>query len=182
MSMAIGLLPTVPITAQTKAGLTFAHGQHMVILPFYTSDHRIFIKARVNDSGDLDFLLDPGARTTGVQVDRAVAESTNFPLTDTVVLWLKTLKIARQRITWVTQKDLEPGHPCSGVLGYGFLRNFVLRFDGKHGRLIVTDPGYFEDNTLKGKEPLNGQNLMLLLREGKTVTLHYPRNYMIVSD
>jgi hypothetical protein len=182
MGVAIGLLPTVPLTAQTKAGLTFAHGQHLVIIPFITSDHHLFVKARVNDSGDLDFLLDPGAHTTGVLVDRAVAESTNMPLTDTVVLWLKTLRIAHQRIAWVTQKDLEPGHPYSGVLGFGFLRNFVLRFDGRHGRLIVTDPAYFQDNTLKGKVPLTAQNLMLLLREGKTVTLHYPRNYMIVSD
>lgn len=178
----MGLLPAVPLMAQNRAGVDFAHGQHVVILPFVTSDHRIYVKARVNDSGDLDFLLDPNARTTGVLVDRAVARDANFPLADTVVLWLKTLKIAHQHVSWVSRNDLVPGHPCSGELGYGFLRNFVLRFDGKHGRLILTDPGYFEDNTLKGKIPLNGQNLMLLLREGKTVTLHYPRNYMIISD
>lgn len=179
---AIGLLHTVPLTAQTKAGLSFAHDQHMVIVPFYTWNHRIYVKARVNDSGELDFLFDPGAQSTGVVVDPSVAQTTNFPITDSVVLWLKTLKITRQRVTWVSQKDQDPGHVFSGVLGYGFLKNFVLRFDGKHGRLIITDPAYFQDNTLRGKMPMNGQDLMHLLREGKTVTLNYPRNYMIVAD
>lgn len=183
LGVALGLLATVPTAAQTKAVLTFAHDQHMVIVPFYTWNHHIYVKARVNDSQDLDFLFDPGAQATGVLVDPSVAETTNFPVTDSVVLWLKTLKIARQRVTWTAQKDLEAkaGHPFSGVLGYGFLRNFVLRFDGRHGRLIITDPTYFEDNTLRGKVPVGG-DLMLLLREGKTVTLNFPRNYMIISE
>ncbi|HTJ14518.1 MAG TPA: hypothetical protein VL547_20910 [Dinghuibacter sp.] len=176
----LGLALTVPAAGQN---LTFAHDQHMVIVPFYTFNHHIYVKVRVNDSGELDFLFDPSQKEVVVVVDPIVAQTTNFPMTDTVLLWIKTLRIGRQHVSWTSFKDLEAreGHSFSGVLGYGFLKNFVWRFDGKHGRLIITDPGYFADNTLHGKVPLGG-DLTLLLREGKTVTLNYPHNYMIVSE
>lgn len=176
----LGLALTVPAAGQN---LTFAHDQHMVIVPFYTFNRHIYVKARVNDSGEMDFLVDPGLREVVVVIDPVVAQTTNFPMTDTASLWLKTLRIGRQHVTWTSPRELEAtdGHSFSGVLGYGFLKNFVWRFDGKHGRLIITDPAFFADNTLHGKVPVGG-DLMLMLRQGKTVTLNFPHNYMIVSE
>ena len=183
LCLVIGLALSVPTAAQNKAALTFAHDQHMVIVPFYVLNHRIYVKARVNDSGELDFLFDPAQQGDGILVDPVVARTTNFPIADTVVLWLKTLRIGRQRVVWTTPRELlaREGHDFSGVLGFGFLKNFVWRFDGRHGRLIITDPAYFDDNTLRGKVPVGG-DLTLLLREGKTVTLNFPHNYMIISE
>jgi hypothetical protein len=172
------------LSTEAQAPFAFINHQHMVILPFTTWDHHIYVKARVNDSGDQDFLFDPSAGSTEVLVDPSVAQTTHFPMTDSIVLWLKTLKVPRQRVTWASHKDLEARekHDIGGVLGYTFIRNFVIRFDARHGRLILTDPAYFMDNTLHGKVPLREVDLSLLLREGKTVTFNYPHRYMIISE
>jgi hypothetical protein len=183
---AMSFSPFGSLKAPEDNGFSFVNRQHMVIVSFTTWNHHIYVKARVNNSPDLDFLFDPTAQGTDVIVDPAVAATGNFPKRDSIVLWLKTLKVSEQKVTWSSQKALEAavGHSLNGVLGYGFIRNFVVRFDARHGRMILTDPAYFEGNTLKGKVPLQqaGLDLPLLLREGKTVTLNYPSRYMIISE
>jgi|GEM_PF-5263708 hypothetical protein len=182
---AFALLASVPLYAQLH--FNFTNRQHVVIIPFEQSeDGHVFFKGRVNDSGDLDFLLDPGTRASGIVVDPMVAKATNFPQTDSVILTLKTLRIVHQRVTWTPLKEVElkDHHSVNGVMGYEFLRSFVVRIDPHHKWLILTDPAYFQGSTLKGKLSLGDTppDLTQYIKQGKTVTLNYPKQYMVISE
>ena len=69
-------------------------------------------------------------------------------------------------------------------MGYEFLRFFVIRIDPRHKWLILTDPAYFQGSTLKGKQSLGDTppDLTQYIKQGKTVTLNYPKQYMLNSE
>lgn len=183
---ATGVLIASALSAQRNASFTFVNKQHMVIVPFYYGNDHIFIKLKVNNSDSLDILFDPGWHCNGILLDSGVASEAQFPVADSVSLAIKALAIARQRATWTSLKSLEfrLRHKVDGVLGYDFAWKFVVRIDPLHKRLILTDPAFFADHTLKGKIRLNTPIIDLAdpLRSGKTVTLNYAHGYMIVSD
>lgn len=182
---ATGLLSSASLPAQNAPPFTFTNKQHMVILPYEQWKDHIFMKGKVNDSRDLDFLFDPGAKMSGVVLDTAVARDIRSSA-DTVTLELRTLLVHQQHVAWSSLKEVELqcGHSVHGTLGYDFIRRFVIRIDPRNKRIIFTDPAYFAGSTLKGKVSLDGNppDLPRLLKQGKTITLDYERRYMIVSE
>lgn len=182
---ATSFLSNVSPPAQNAPPFTFTNKQHMVILPYEQWKDRLFIKGKVNDSRDLDFLFDPTAQMSSVVLDTSFSrEMGKSP--DTVTLALRTLLIHEQHIAWSSLKDIElqSGHSVNGLLGYNFVRRFVIRIDPRNKRIILTDPAYFAAGMLKGKISLAGSvpDLTALLKKGKTVTLDYERQYMVVSE
>jgi hypothetical protein len=183
---ATSLLASVSLPAQDKPEFTFTNKQHMVIVPFEQWKDHIYIKGKVNDSIELDFLFDPGAQNTAVVLDTSARAGTHMSQIDTVRFSLRTLEVGHQRVAWSALKSLElrEGHPMSGVIGYEFIKTFVVRIDPRNKRIYLTDPAYFAGSTLKGKISLAGTppDLPGLLKQGKTVTLNYERRYMIISE
>jgi hypothetical protein len=183
---AISMLFAPELKAQSGPGFAFTNKQHMVILPFtFTHDH-IYVRLRMNNADSLDFLFDPGWHAHGILADSSIAAASGFTLTDSVRLTLKTLVISGQRVSWTSLRalQLQVGHHVDGVLGNDFAERFVVRIDPIHHRLIVTDPNYFMDKTLKGKIPISGPivDFTTPIKKGKTITLNYAQGYMIVSD
>ncbi len=129
----------------SSADLQFASGQSASRIPFERVGNFVYLRARVNDSEPLRFLLDTGAtasyfdteraKTLGLGQDNfAKGVSLDFP-----GVKLLNQKFLPQRLGfWIYN-----GHAADGLLGYDFISRFVVEIDYVNNTISLHEPtGY----------------------------------------
>jgi hypothetical protein len=116
----------------TSPGLQFVSGQSARRIPFEFVGNHIYLRARVNDSAPIWFLLDTGATASyldvqpakalglGVQGNFIKATSISFP----GVRLLNQAFSVQPLGFWIYD-----GHAVDGMLGYDFITRFVVELD-----------------------------------------------------
>lgn len=115
----------------SSADVQFASGQSAKRIPFERAGNFVYLRARVNDSEPLWFLLDTGATASYFDAERAKAlglgqnnsikgASLTFP---GVKLLNQNFSIQRLGF-WIYN-----GHAVDGLLGYDFISRFVIEID-----------------------------------------------------
>lgn len=125
------------------ADLEFASGQSASRISFEFVGNHIYVRARVNDSEPLWFLLDTGAAASYLDVERAAAlglagqdnsikgASLSFP----------GVKVLNQNFS--TQRLgfwAYDGHAVDGMLGYDFISRFVVEIDYVNKTVSLHEP------------------------------------------
>jgi hypothetical protein len=120
----------------------------------------IFVRAAVNGSEPLSFILDTGAEVTVInrsRLDRfgltavghigggAGGGNVDVGYVKGVSLALDGVTLTDQIVTAIPLDDLEGplGRPIDGVLGYDFISRFVVEIDYARARLTLRDPRAF---------------------------------------
>jgi hypothetical protein len=123
--------------------LQFASGQSANRIPFDFVSNHIYLRAHVNDSEPLWFLLDTGATASYFDVQRATASglagldnsikgvSLTFP---GVKLLNQNFSIQRLGF-WAYD-----GHAVDGMLGYDFINRFVVEIDYVNKTVSLHEP------------------------------------------
>ena len=126
----------------SSVDLQFASGQIASRIPFERVGNFVYLRARVNDSEPLWFLLDTGATASYFDVERAKAlglgqdnvakgVSLNFP-----GVKLLNQKFSPQRLGfWIYN-----GHAADGLLGYDFISRFVIEIDYVNNTVSLHEP------------------------------------------
>ncbi len=130
----------------SSADLQFASGQSASRIPFERVGNFVYLRARVNDSEPLWFLLDTGATASYFDVERAKAlglgqdnfikgVSLNFP-----GVKLLNQKFSPQRLGfWIYN-----GHAADGLLGYDFISRFVVEIDYVNNTISLHEPNSYK--------------------------------------
>ena len=124
------------------ADLQFAAGQSANRIPFERVGNFVYLRARVNDSEPLWFLLDTGAtasyfdteraKTLGLGQDNfAKGVSLDFPGAK-----LLNQKFLPQRLGF----GIYNGHAIDGLLGYDFISRFVIEIDYVNNTVSLHEP------------------------------------------
>lgn len=126
-----------------SADLQFASGQSANRIPFDFVSNHIYLRARVNDSEPLWFLLDTGATASYFDVQRATAlglagqdnsikgVSLNFP-----GMKLLNQNFSTQRLGFWAYD----GHAVDGMLGYDFINRLVVEIDYVNKTVSLHEP------------------------------------------
>jgi hypothetical protein len=149
-----------------KPATAFATGRASVGIPFETAQNHIFVRVRVDGSEPLWFLLDSGAETSVVNMDRAKAlglkmqsglqargygEGTlEAALVQNVTFELPGVRVPTKAVVAIPLTALEPfeGRRIDGILGYDVIGGFVLEIDYARRTIDLLDP---RDYTYDGK-------------------------------
>ncbi|MDT7603858.1 MAG: hypothetical protein QOF61_1855 [Acidobacteriota bacterium] len=144
--------------AQTTAPkISFASGTSARDLPFELSANVIFLQARVNDSEPLSLIFDTGAGINVLNARRAASlrlsssETVNARGTGGTVegslatgatISLPGVSALNQRIAILALDSLEPhvGRRVDGILGYDFIKEFVVEIDYERSLISFYDP------------------------------------------
>lgn len=129
----------------SPAGLQFASGQSVSRIPFERVGNFIYLRARVNDSAQLWFLLDTGATASYFDVEQAKAlglgrhdfvkgVSLDFP-----GVKLLNQKLLPQRLGF----GIYNGHAVDGLLGYDFISRFVIEIDYVNHTVSLHEPNSY---------------------------------------
>lgn len=131
-----------PGTPVTSPDLKFASGQSARRIPFEFVGKHIYLRARVNDSQPLWFLLDTGAAASYFDAQHAQAlglgvqgESITVAISFPGVRLLKQ-KFSVQPLGFWTYD----GHAVDGMLGYDFISRFVIAIDYVNRRIDLFNP------------------------------------------
>lgn len=113
------------------AGLQFASGRSVSRIPFERVGNFIYLRARVNDSEPLSFLLDTGATASYFDVDRAKALGLGQnDFVKGVLLEFPGVKLLNQKFLPLRLGfGIYNGHAVDGLLGYDFISRFVIEID-----------------------------------------------------
>jgi hypothetical protein len=138
----------------------FVSSTGFIKVPFELASNHIYLKAEVNDSLYLNFLLDTGAQTSYLdlskafelkikKVDRVKVRRVSFP-DDVSFFRLDSIKIGNLTIFEqdVVGLSLSPlskfeGTTLDGILGYDFLQRFVVEIDYLNQILTIYEPDKF---------------------------------------
>ena len=112
--------------------LQFASGQSARRIPFEFVGNHIYLRARVNDSAPIWFLLDTGATASYLDVQQAKALGLGVQGNS-----IKVTSISFPGVRLLNQVfSVQPlgfwiydGHAVDGMLGYDFISRFVLEID-----------------------------------------------------
>lgn len=156
------------IPAQNNITFEFSNNHHEITIPFDYWNNHIYVKLQINDSDTLEFLFDSGAGSSGIMIDSSIAAEINlkqtgkitantiggkseFPITDSVSISINDINIFRQKAAWFPLKEQEigEGHKIDGILGYSFIKDFVIEIDYKSKIMSIMDPEYFANNNQK---------------------------------
>lgn len=130
----------------SSADLQFASGQSASRIPFERVGNFVYLRARVNDSEPLWFLLDTGATASYFDAERAKAlglgqdnsikgVSLNFP-----GVKLLNQNFSLQRLGfWIYN-----GHAADGLLGYDFISRFVIEIDYVNNTISLHEPNSYK--------------------------------------
>ena len=117
--------------ALSSAALQFTSGQSARRIPFEFVGNHIYLRARVNGSGPLWFLLDTGATSSYFDAQQAKALGLGIQgESKTVVLNLPGVRLRNQ--TFSIQPlgfGIYDGHAVDGMLGYDFISRFVIEIN-----------------------------------------------------
>lgn len=126
----------------SPAELLFASGQSANRIPFERVGNFVYLRARLNDSEPLWFLLDTGATASYFDTERAKTlglgqdtfakgVSLDFP-----GVKLLNQKFSPQRLGfWIYN-----GHAADGLLGYDFISRFVVEIDYLNNTVSLHEP------------------------------------------
>ena len=130
----------------STADLQFASGQNASRIPFERVGNFIYLRARLNDSEPLWFLLDSGATASYFDVERAKAlglgrddfakgVSLDFP-----GVKLLDQKFLPQRLGF----GIYNGQAVDGLLGYDFISRFVVEIDYVNNTVTLHEPNSYK--------------------------------------
>src|SRR6266850_3551690 len=127
----------------TSPDLQFASGQAARRIPFEFVGNHIYLRARVNDSEPLWFLLDTGATASYLDVQQAKALTLGDQRTS-----VKNVSISFSGGRLLNQNfsirsfgfSVYDGHAIDGMLGYDFISHFVIEIDYPKRIVNLYDP------------------------------------------
>lgn len=137
--------------------ISFASGTRAVNIPFAIYANVIFVQVRVNNSEPLSFIFDTGAGinvvnarraaslhlASGVTVDaKGTGGTVAGALATGATLCLTGVCAHVQRLAALPIDAIEPhvGHAVDGILGYDFIKEFVVEIDYEHSSISFYDP------------------------------------------
>jgi hypothetical protein len=142
----------------TAQKISFTSGTAATNIPFELYANVIFVRARVNGSAPLSFIFDTGAGINVVNASRAAglnlartATGVNArgtggtvegSLASGATLELPGVKALGQRIAVLPLDSIEPhvGRRVDGILGYDFIKEFVVEIDYEKSVMSFHDP------------------------------------------
>jgi hypothetical protein len=145
----------------TAPKISFASGVAATNIPFELYANVIFVQARVNGSAPLSFIFDTGAGINVVNASRAAGLSlaradvgvnargtggtVEGSLATGATVELPGVKALGQRIAVLPLDSLEPhvGRRVDGILGYDFIKEFVVVIDYEKSVMSFHDPRAF---------------------------------------
>ncbi|HEV7699002.1 MAG TPA: aspartyl protease family protein [Pyrinomonadaceae bacterium] len=143
-----------------SADLQFTAGQNANRIPFERVGNFIYLRARLNDSEPLWFLLDTGASGSYLDAERAKALGLGKDGSiKSASLGLRGVKLLNQNFSiqrlgfWIYN-----GHAADGMLGYDFMSRFVVEIDYVNNTVSLHEPNSY-------KYPGRGEVLPLTLLE-----------------
>ncbi|HVG30257.1 MAG TPA: aspartyl protease family protein [Pyrinomonadaceae bacterium] len=147
--------------AQTPASRhRFASGRAALRIPFELADNLIYVRTRVNDSEPLWFILDTGASASilnervakglGLRAGRREkGTGTGGPIEvgmiDGVSLSLPGVSVSSQTVGAFPLDQFAPiaGRAVGGIIGYDFIKEFVIEIDYAAGLLNLYEPAAY---------------------------------------
>lgn len=153
---------TAPPVARAAASRhRFADGRAALKIPFELADNLIYVRARVNGSAPLWFILDTGASATilnervakglGLRAGRrekgtGTGGAIEVGMIDGVSLSLPGVAVSDQTVGAFPFDTLAPvaGRPLGGIIGYDFIKEFVLEIDYAAGLLNLYEPAGYD--------------------------------------
>jgi len=138
--------PSVRKHKDPARGVRFASGQSSLKIPFELSNNFILLQVQVNDSRSLWFILDTGAsssiinaplvkelslQTKGKIGGSASGKAIEAELISGVTLSVPGVKVFNQPIAALPIDAVAPlvGKPIGGIIGYDFIKEFVVEVD-----------------------------------------------------
>jgi predicted aspartyl protease len=139
----------------------FTKGRAALRIPFELADNLVYVRARVNASEPLWFILDTGASATilnervakelGLRAGRrekgtGTGGAIEVGMIDGVSLSMPGVAVSSQTVGAFPLDTLAPvaGRPLGGVIGYDFIKEFVLEIDYAAGLLNLYEPAGYE--------------------------------------
>jgi predicted aspartyl protease len=139
----------------------FTKGRAALGIPFERVDNLIYVLTRVNDSAPLWFILDTGASATilnervakelGLRASRrergtGTGGAIEVGMIDGVSLSVPGATVSGQTVGAFPLDNLAPiaGRHVGGIIGYDFIREFVLEIDYAAGLLNLREPVGYE--------------------------------------
>jgi len=150
--------------AEAASGVTFTEGSPVRDIPIEFNTVHIFLRASVNDSKPLWFILDTGASITVLNTDvarelgfdlkgkvegrGAGSGSVEVNLIPDVSVSLPGVVLEGQTVAAVPLADIEArvGRTIDGILGYDFISRFVVEIDYHGHTLTLYDRDAFDYN------------------------------------
>ncbi|HJR08823.1 MAG TPA: aspartyl protease family protein [Pyrinomonadaceae bacterium] len=141
----------------SPADLQFVSGLSVSRMPFERAGNFIHLRARVNDSEPLWFLLDTGATASYFDVERAKA--LGLGQND----FVKGVSLDFPGVKLVNQKFLPQrlgfgvynGHAVDGLLGYDFISRFVIEIDYVNNTVSLHEPNSYNYSSSGEVVPLD---------------------------
>lgn len=129
----------------SPANLTFA-SQSASRVPFERVGNFVYLRARVNDSAPLWFLLDTGATASYLDVDRAKALGLGQDNSiKSASLGFSDVKLLDQNFALQPLRfGIYNGHVVDGLLGYDFIGRFVIEIDYVNNTLSFHAPDSYK--------------------------------------
>ncbi|MDT4952261.1 MAG: hypothetical protein QOJ02_399 [Acidobacteriota bacterium] len=126
----------------TSANLQFASGQSASRIPFERVGNFVYLRARVNDSEPLWFLLDTGATASYFDAERAKALGLGQDNSiKNVSLSFPGVKLLNQNFSLQPLRfGIYNGHAVDGLLGYDFISRFVIEIDYVNNTVNLREP------------------------------------------
>ena len=189
-------LMSVNLNAQTQPSardiqvVRFTSGTSALRIPFELSNNLIIVPVRVNGSRPLHFIFDTGASISvldpGTARSMRLRESGKLKLDATggsvqsgtikeLSLAISGVEVRHQTVATVPLDSMSPlfGFKIDGIIGYHFIKNFVVEIDYKNSLLNLYEPTTYNYSgtgdlvpiTLVEGTPLVRGKLMLANRE-----------------
>jgi hypothetical protein len=133
-------------TPVSSADLQFASGQNASRFPFERVGNFVYLRARVNDSEPLWFLLDTGATASYFDVQKAqVLNLGQDDFNKGVSLNLPGVKLLNQKFSLQPLRfGIYNGHAVDGLLGYDFISRFVVEIDYVNNSITLSEPNNYK--------------------------------------
>lgn len=142
-SFGVAQKPDKPVSTPD---LQFSSVQSINRIPFERVGNFIYLRARLNDSESLRFLLDTGATASYFDVERAKALNlTRENFVKGVSLDFSGLKRLNQN--FLPQRlgfGIYNGHAIDGLLGYDFISRFVIEIDYSANTVSLHEPNSYQ--------------------------------------
>ena len=126
-------------------------------LPFEFVGNHIYLPVKINDSETVWMMFDTGASQTFIDADSA--KNLKLQISDGVIknttLKFQTFKVEKQNLQ-LTRLGFgsNDGHPIDGLLGYDFIKRFVVEIDYQKRIITFHNPANFKRSKTFTEVPL----------------------------
>jgi hypothetical protein len=144
--------------SESKLDFIFPGGVDLVVVPLKFIKGHIFVEVKINDSGDIYFMLDTGAganvldkdfaaemnlRLSGDIASKGVAGYESFSMTRVDSLVVKDVSLINQTMAAADLSALKKNCPgkLGGILGFDFFSRFPIRISYRDSIMTVFNPG-----------------------------------------